>query len=89
MASGLHCVQYPVAPPSPKRGSSAQAVREYRAHLPGPHTRGILTDEVLRSLMHVNFVRACGIDFDDEAIGLYLARSAALSWTARTTGEYR
>ncbi|GAA4242299.1 lantibiotic dehydratase [Actinomadura meridiana] len=64
-----------------------QAVREYRAHLPGPHTRGILTDEVLRSLMHVNFVRACGIDFDDEAIGLYLARSAALSWTARTTGE--
>lgn len=66
-----------------------QAVEEYRTHLSGPHTRGILTDEVLRSLMHVNFVRACGIDFDDEAVGLYLARSAALSWTARTTGGYR
>ncbi|MBO2460349.1 lantibiotic dehydratase [Actinomadura violacea] len=66
-----------------------QAIEEYRAHLPGPHTRGILTDEVLRSLLHVNFVRACGIDFDDEAIGLHLARSAALSWTARTTGGCR
>ncbi|MWA04616.1 lantibiotic dehydratase [Actinomadura sp. LD22] len=63
-----------------------RAVAEYRAHLPGPHTSGILIDEVLRSLMHVNFARACGIDFDDEAIGLHLARSAALSWTARTTG---
>jgi thiopeptide-type bacteriocin biosynthesis protein len=62
------------------------AVAAYRAHLPGPHTHGIAADDVLSSLMHVNFVRACGIDFDEEAVGLYLARAAALAWTARTTG---
>jgi lantibiotic biosynthesis protein len=59
-------------------------VATYRSHFPGPHTDGIATDDVLRSLLHANFVRTCGIDFDDEAIALHLARSAALTWTART-----
>jgi thiopeptide-type bacteriocin biosynthesis protein len=66
-----------------------KALATYRAHLPGPHTQGIAVDDVLGSLMHANFVRACGIDFDDEAAGLYLARAAALAWTARTTGGHR
>ncbi|MFC0860932.1 lantibiotic dehydratase [Sphaerimonospora cavernae] len=64
----------------------ARALAAYRTHLPGPDTQGVAVDDVLGSLMHVNFVRACGIDFDDEAIGLYLARSAALAWKARTSG---
>ena len=36
--------------------------------------------------MHIHFVRALGIDFDDEAVGMYLARAAALAWRARTCG---
>jgi lantibiotic biosynthesis protein len=64
-----------------------RALAAYRAHFPGPHTEGISVDDVLGSLMHVNFVRACGIDFDDEAAGLYLARAAAKAWTARTGGS--
>ncbi|MFD0594004.1 hypothetical protein ACFQZ4_17250 [Catellatospora coxensis] len=40
---------------------------------------------MLGSLAHAHFIRAVGVDFDDEAICLYLARSAALAWTARTT----
>ncbi|WP_327586955.1 lantibiotic dehydratase [Nonomuraea sp. NBC_00507] len=59
-----------------------QAMADYRAHFPGPDTEGIAFDDVLSSLLHVHFVRACGIDFDDEAIALYLARCAALSWRA-------
>ncbi|QFG27150.1 lantibiotic dehydratase [Actinomadura sp. WMMB 499] len=66
-----------------------RALAEYRPHFPGPHTEGIAFDDVLASLMHVNFVRTGGIDFDEEAIGLYLARAAALSWTARATGGHR
>jgi thiopeptide-type bacteriocin biosynthesis protein len=64
-------------------GQRDQALADYRTHLPGPHTEGIAVDDVLTSLLHVNFVRACGIDFDDEAVGLHLARAAALSWTTR------
>lgn len=61
------------------------ALAEYRTHLPGPQTEGIDPDDVLGSLMHAHFVRAVGIDFDDEALSLYLARAAALSWSARHT----
>ncbi|OHV61349.1 lantibiotic dehydratase [Pseudofrankia sp. BMG5.36] len=63
-----------------------EVLTAYRKHLDGPDCDGIAPDDVLTSLLHAHFVRACGIDFDDEAIGLYLARSAALSWRARTTG---
>ena len=63
-----------------------EALADYRTHLSGPDTEGIAVDDVLGSLMHVNFVRACGIDFDDEAVGVHLARAAALAWTARTSG---
>ncbi|WP_262401989.1 thiopeptide-type bacteriocin biosynthesis protein [Actinomadura sp. CNU-125] len=66
-----------------------RALADYRAHFPGPHTEGIALDDVLTSLLHINFVRTCGIDFDEEAIGLYLARAAALSWTVRETGGRR
>jgi thiopeptide-type bacteriocin biosynthesis protein len=64
-----------------------QALATYRACFPGPDTRGVDVDDVLGSLMHVNYVRACGIDFPDEAECLYLARAAALAWRARATGS--
>lgn len=68
--------------------SRAQALAEYRAHLPGPHTQGIDADDVLGSLMHAHFIRAVGIDFDDEAVCLHLARAAALAWFHRTTRSH-
>jgi lantibiotic biosynthesis protein len=61
-----------------------QALSAYRGCLPGPGTVGVDADDVLSSLIHVNYVRACGIDFPDEAECMYLARAAALAWTART-----
>ncbi|WP_329423591.1 lantibiotic dehydratase [Streptosporangium sp. NBC_01495] len=64
-----------------------EALASYRTHLSGPDAHGIDVDDVLGSLMHVSFVRACGIDFDDEAVGMYLARAAALAWRARTSGN--
>jgi len=63
----------------------SHALAGYRTHLPGPGTQGIAPDDVLGSLMHAHFIRAVGIDFDDEAVCLYLARAAALTWRARTT----
>lgn len=61
------------------------ALAAYRTHLPGPHTIGVDTDDVLGSLLHAHYMRAVGIDFDDEAVCLYLARAAAaLAWSART-----
>lgn len=63
------------------------ALAVYRLHLPGPHTEGINPDDVLGSLLHCHFVRAVRIDFDEEALCMYLARAAALAWTARTTGR--
>ncbi len=66
-----------------------QALAAYRAHLPGPHTQGIDIDDVLGSLLHAHFIRAVGIDFDDEAVCLYLARAGALAYFARTTGGRR
>ncbi|MCL6739387.1 lantibiotic dehydratase [Streptomyces neyagawaensis] len=63
------------------------ALAAYRRHLPGPHTQGIALDDVLTSLLHVHFVRHIAVNFPEEEVCLYLARAAALAWTARTTGR--
>jgi thiopeptide-type bacteriocin biosynthesis protein len=63
------------------------ALAAYREHLPGPHTQGIALDDVLTSLLHVHFVRHIAVNFPEESVCLYLARAAALAWTARTTGR--
>ncbi|MEX5636413.1 lantibiotic dehydratase [Parafrankia sp. FMc2] len=60
------------------------ALADYRACFPGPDTQGVSVDDVLSSLIHVHYVRAHRIDFDDEAVAMHLARAAALAWTART-----
>ncbi|MFE3635975.1 lantibiotic dehydratase [Streptomyces sp. NPDC059168] len=59
----------------------------YRPHLPGPDTQGIAVDDVLTSLLHVHFVRHVAVNFPEEEVCLYLARAAALAWTARTRGR--
>ncbi|WP_405868632.1 lantibiotic dehydratase [Streptomyces sp. NBC_01515] len=61
------------------------ALAAYRSHLPGPDTKGIAVDDVLTSLLHVHFVRHIAVNFPEEEICLYLARAAALAWTARAT----
>ncbi|MFB6904015.1 lantibiotic dehydratase [Streptomyces bacillaris] len=60
------------------------ALAAYRQHLPGPATQGIAVDDVLTSLLHVHFVRHVAVNFPEEEVCLYLARAAALAWTART-----
>ncbi|MFH8467671.1 lantibiotic dehydratase [Streptomyces sp. NPDC017991] len=60
------------------------ALAAYRSHLPGPDTQGITVDDVLTSLLHVHFVRHVAVNFPEEEVCLYLARAAALAWTART-----
>jgi thiopeptide-type bacteriocin biosynthesis protein len=60
------------------------ALAAYRPHLPGPDTQGIAVDDVLTSLLHVHFVRHVAVNFPEEDVCLYLARAAALAWTART-----
>ncbi|WP_307111302.1 lantibiotic dehydratase [Streptomyces demainii] len=60
------------------------ALAAYRPHLPGPDTQGIAVDDVLTSLLHVHFVRHVAVNFPEEGVCLYLARAAALAWTART-----
>jgi thiopeptide-type bacteriocin biosynthesis protein len=67
--------------------SRDRALAAYRSRLEGPGGQGIAPDEVLSSLIHVNFVRGYQIDFDQEAAAMYLARSAALAWTARNTQD--
>jgi thiopeptide-type bacteriocin biosynthesis protein len=67
--------------------SRDRALARYRCALDGSGGQGISTDDVLGSLIHVNHVRSRAIDFGDEAVVLHLARSAALSWTARTRGK--
>ena len=62
------------------------ALVAYRAHLPGKDTEGISSDDVLTSLLHTHFVRHVAVNFPEEEICLYLARAAALAWTARTRG---
>ncbi|WP_093840861.1 lantibiotic dehydratase [Streptomyces aidingensis] len=59
----------------------------YRAHLPGPDTRGIDPDDVLTSLLHTHFVRHVAVNFPEEEVCLYLARCAAMAWAARTSGR--
>ncbi|WP_018543779.1 lantibiotic dehydratase [Streptomyces sp. LaPpAH-108] len=63
------------------------ALVDYRPHLPGPDTEGIAVDDVLTSLLHVHFVRHVAVNFPEEEACLYLARAAALAWTARTKGR--
>lgn len=63
------------------------ALAAYRPHLPGPDTEGIALDDVLSSLLHVHFVRHVAVNFPEEEVCLYLARAAALAWTARTNGR--
>ncbi|OIV35630.1 hypothetical protein BIV57_20575 [Mangrovactinospora gilvigrisea] len=54
------------------------AVRAYRAMAP---------DDVLPSLLHMHHNRVLGTDRDNENACYRLARSIALAWTARRTGE--
>ena len=63
------------------------ALAAYRPHLPGPDTKGIAVDDVLTSLLHVHFVRHIAVNFPEEEVCLYLARAAALAWTARAIGR--
>ncbi|MGW5102177.1 lantibiotic dehydratase [Streptomyces sp. NPDC004100] len=63
------------------------ALAAYRPHLPGPETQGIALDDVLTSLLHVHFVRHVAVNFPEEEACLYLARAAALAWTARLKGR--
>ena len=63
------------------------ALTAYRPHLPGAETKGIAIDDVLTSLLHVHFVRHVAVNFPEEEVCLYLARAAALAWTARATGR--
>ncbi|KKD06492.1 lantibiotic dehydratase [Streptomyces sp. WM6386] len=63
------------------------AIAAYRPHLPGPEAQGIAVDDVLTSLLHVHFVRHVAVNFPEEEACLYLARAAALAWTARTKGR--
>ncbi|MFV0127223.1 thiopeptide-type bacteriocin biosynthesis protein [Streptomyces sp. HMX112] len=60
------------------------ALAAYRPHIPGPGTEGIALDDVLTSLLHVHFVRHVAVNFPEEEVCLYLARAAAMAWTART-----
>jgi lantibiotic biosynthesis protein len=64
----------------------AQALAAYRSHFTGPDTDGVDPDAALGSLLHTHFLRACGIQAEDKAVCLYLARVAALTFTARTGG---
>ncbi|WP_405826833.1 lantibiotic dehydratase [Streptomyces sp. NBC_00838] len=61
-----------------------QALAAYRSHLPGPHTEGIVVDDVLTSLLHVHFVRHVAVNFPEEEACLHLARAAALAFNARS-----
>jgi thiopeptide-type bacteriocin biosynthesis protein len=62
----------------------AQTVAAYRAHLPRAEAEGVDPDAALGSLLHTQFLRASGIEPDDKAVCLYLARTAALTFAART-----
>ncbi|MGW5051476.1 lantibiotic dehydratase [Actinokineospora sp. NPDC004072] len=64
----------------------AQALTAYRARLSGSDAEGVDPDAVLGSLLHTHFLRACGIEPEDKAVCLYLARTAALTFTARAGG---
>lgn len=65
----------------------AKALASYRARL--EEGAGPTTEEVLPSLLHMHHIRAHGIDEDCERSCHHLARTAALSWTARHQGAAR
>ena len=73
--TGPRSAPRPAVPPLWQRGQTA--ARRW------PGTAVTCPDAVLDSLLHVHFVRAVAIDFPEEAICRYLARTAALTWTAR------
>jgi len=80
------------ATPSGKQIAAAwkdrdEALTAYRARLTADSA--INPDAVLVALLHAHHIRAIGIDRDDEARCLGLARAAALAWTARADGEAR
>lgn len=64
----------------------AEALGTYRSRLCGTDAEGVDPDAVLSSLLQSHFLRACGIEPEDKAVCLYLARTAALTFTARTGG---
>lgn len=64
----------------------AEALAAYRSQLSGTDAEGVDPDAALGSLLHTHFLRACGIEPEDKAVCLYLARTAALSFAARTGG---
>lgn len=64
----------------------AQALTAYRAHLSGTDAQGVDRDAALGSLLHTHFLRACGIEPEDKAVCLYLARTAALTFAACAGG---
>lgn len=64
----------------------AEALAAYHAHLSGADAEGVDPDAVLGSLLHTHFLRACGIEPEDKAVCLYLARTAALTFAARAGG---
>jgi thiopeptide-type bacteriocin biosynthesis protein len=64
----------------------AQALTAYRAHLYGADAEGVDPDAALGSLLHTHFLRACGIEPEDKAVCLYLARTAALTFAALAGG---
>ncbi len=55
-----------------------EAVVEYRNALP----TGTDTDKILHSLLHMHHNRAVGVDREQEAICLRLARQSAATWRA-------
>ncbi|MDV9172218.1 lantibiotic dehydratase [Streptomyces sp. W16] len=63
-----------------------RALKTYRTTLAD---HGAEPTAVLPSLLHMHHNRAAGIDPDSEAICRRLARTAALSWNARTEGVPR
>lgn len=64
----------------------AHELAAYRSHFAGSDTDGVDPDSALGSLLHTHFLRACGIEAEDKAVCLYLARVAALTFTARGGG---
>lgn len=66
----------------------AQALAAYRSRLSVADAEGVDQDAALGSLLHTHFLRACGIEPEDKAVCLYLARTAALTFTAHA-GELR
>jgi thiopeptide-type bacteriocin biosynthesis protein len=64
--------------------SRAQALAAYRSTVDGPDAHGVDPNAALDSLLHTHFLRAYGVDAEDKAACLYLARAAALAFTAQT-----